>query len=305
MNRRTLVFGGEHRLSVEGRAILIQDAEGAKSRVPIEDVGVILFEGPGVSLSASLLGRLGGAGVACVFIDDRYLPSMLALPYAGHAEHAKILLGQIGATRPTRSRIWQAIVSAKIEEQAAVLAEFGSRSPKLENLARRVEPADRGYAESQAAALYFPRLFGKGFTRERGEPGVNAALNYGYAVLRASVARAVVGAGLHPALGVQHHGPYNPFNLADDLMEPLRPMVDRRVKLLSQADPGCELTPANKRFLVAIVEESLFWHDRCLPFFTALEYCAADLRSCLLREKRQMRCPRLSRMADSGLCGSS
>ena len=173
-----------------------------------------------------------------------------ALPGGRNSLHTRILSGQIAASAPTKKRIWREIVREKIWRQADICARAtGRRREELARMADKVRSGDPDNVESRAARFYWPALFGRQFRRNTDAAGINTLLNYGYAILRAATARAVAGAGLHPALGVHHRNQYDPFCLADDLMEPLRPLADWRVwKMVHESgNDAPEISPETKR----------------------------------------------------------
>ncbi len=203
-----------------------------------------------------------------------------------------MLREQIEASLPRKKRLWQQIVCAKIRAQASVLRRRGCHDRGLENLARNVRSGDTGNVEAQAARRYFVALFGPGFARDPAGGGLNVRLNYGYALLRAAVARALAGAGLHPALGIHHHNRSDAYALADDAMEPLRPLVDERVaELASEAAPSDELKPNDKQHLLQVLCAEVQWQGASFPLLAALERYAAALRECIAGRERKLPCP--------------
>lgn len=213
--------------------------------VPCEDIGVVMVDSRETTYSHAALAALAESGAAVVVCGRDHHPAGLYLPISSNTQLLSRLDAQLNASKPTCKRLWATIVAAKVRAQAAALParfECDACRRKLINLARDVRSGDTGNVEAQAAAAYWPVLFARcegtaqPFRRRAGDrqaPPPNNLLDYGYAALRAAVARAIVSAGLLPALGIQHRGRSNPFCLADDLMEPLRPIVDRRVRLLA------------------------------------------------------------------------
>lgn len=173
-------------------------------------------------------------------------------------------------------RAWKAIVIAKIGMQAAALEAIGQPSAPLRMMMRRVQSGDTGNLEAQAARLYWPLMMGPDFRRDTDGSGVNALLNYGYTVLRAATARAVAGAGLHPAIGIFHANGGNAFALADDLMEPFRPFVDMTVRTIVERE-GAEVTPTAKAILARLIALDLPLADETTPLATALVRLASSL----------------------------
>jgi CRISPR-associated protein Cas1 len=224
-------------------------------------------------------------------------PVAVYIPFAAHHQHALILRKQSEAGEPTKKRIWQQIVQAKIRNQAGSLLLHASTAPQrrasaeLQHMATQVLSGDSGNLEAFAAARYFVSMFGKGFVRGAEEGDLrNSMLNYGYALVRAAVTRALCGAGLHPSFGVFHHNRYDPYALADDAMEPLRPLVDSRVKSYAGQNTA-ELTPEIKRYLYPILTATVSLDGQRLPLMPALEQYSANLRRCILSESRRLNCP--------------
>lgn len=279
MSLRVVSVSAPAVLRLSGECLIVEKPEGAGGRVPLDDTGVLILDGEAITLTHELLAACANRNVAVVTADVRHLPNGLLLPLAGHSTHTEVLRKQIAATLPTKKRVWRTIVRHKILAQADLVRSLGQDDARLRGLAARVRSGDPDNVEGAAAALAFERVFGWAFLRDRDEPGLNAMLNYGYAVVRAAVARAVVGAGLHPALGVQHRNRFNALCLADDAMEPLRPIVDRLVYDLAAGGPTLDdLVPPVKKRLIAALGWSVTFAGARLPLFVGLERYAASLR---------------------------
>jgi len=204
--------------------------EKEEHRVPLKEVACVVLAEKRVSVSQSVLSGLAEAGGALVTCDTKYMPVGMMLPLNGHSTQAERFVRQAAASLPTKKRLWRDVVSAKVASQGRLLAKVRGSDGGLLMMATRVRSGDPENIEGQAARRYWTMLFDDpAFTRDRDSPGRNALLNYGYAVLRAIVARAVCASGLHPSLGIHHHNRYDAFCLADDLMEPFRPVVDEAV----------------------------------------------------------------------------
>ncbi len=216
--------------------------------VPMEDISALLLENRRSTITTAALARLGQCGCAVFLCDEKHIPCAVLTPFQQHSRALTVLRNQMEATEPLKKRLWQSVVKAKISNQALCLRLAGkeSEAQALFSLADRVRSGDSENAEGTAAQLYFPALFGEGFTRGE-ENGYNAALNYGYAILRGCTARTLAVYGFLPSLGIHHRSALNAFNLADDLMEPFRPLVDLLVH--SFTDQEEELTPERKRAL--------------------------------------------------------
>lgn len=303
--RRSVAIQNPARLSLH-KTMLRIETDTAAQNVPLEDLAILVLDHEAIQITENLLGEFGESKVAVVVCNARHLPSAILLPYEGHTLMALTLRKQIEASKPVRKQIWQKIVRAKIHSQARLLLEKRGADRNLGAMADRVLSGDTDNRESAAATIYFASLFGEGFRRMRRKQIdaesesaaatdriANALLNYGYAVLRACVARAVVLAGLHPALGVHHRHRENTFALADDLMEPLRVLVDRQVFdiLESESDLPSDLTPHLKRRVLEILTAEVIWDDGLWPLDAALEAYAAGVRTCLLGESKALEVP--------------
>ncbi len=224
MSWRSVFIGNPARLSKERNQLCIEQA-GEKTSVPLEDIGVVMVEERQVNISAGLLAAFGENKIPVFFCDEKHLPCTIVQPFHQHSRQKKILEAQLGATKPFAKNCWQSIVKQKIKNQAECLKIAGlDGSDTVCALAREVLSGDTGGKEAHAAKIYFSKLlFG---SSRKSDIVENAALNYGYAILRGVIARGLAAYGLQPALGLHHSGELNPFNLADDLLEPFRPVVD-------------------------------------------------------------------------------
>lgn len=256
--------------------------------VPCEDIGLVIVDHPETTYSHAALARLLEFGAAVVICDRRHLPAGLLLPMGGHTEGVSRLQEQIAASRPLLKRLWKQVVQAKVRNQAANLDGDSSARRRLLALAGEVRSGDPTNIEAQAAKIYWAEWLGSGsgFRRDQDGDGVNALLNYGYAVVRAAVGRALVAAGLHPAIGIHHCNRANAFCLADDMLEPLRPFVDAAVRELAQTGTGA-LNPETKRKLLGLLTATVRMEDQTGPLMVALHRTAASLVGCYQgREKR-------------------
>lgn len=236
-------------LSTRHGQLLLRSGDEERS-MPLAEVAVLIASNPTITVTQGALAGLLDAGGVFVLCDGKRMPAGMMTALEGHHLHAERLRLQIEGSEPLRKQAWRQIVQAKVRAQAALLVARTGEDRGLETLARRVRSGDLDNIEAQAARKYWSAAFGPAFRRDRDAPGANALLNYGYMALRAVVARAVVAAGLHPAIGVQHKNRYNAFSLVDDLMEPYRPLVDARVLLHLEAQPAPELDVVTKRFLL-------------------------------------------------------
>jgi CRISPR-associated protein Cas1 len=302
---RVIEVSGPAYVSVEHRQLMVEREGRLVGTAPLAEIAVILLDGPEIVATVDGLRAALAEGVAVVIGDDKHLPSGLALNLDRNALHTAILRQQTECSLPKRKRVWQQIVQAKIDAQGQLLRNLGQPWQDLAEMKTRLQSGDPMNLEAQAAALYFERLFGETFLRDREEPGVNAMLNYGYAVLRAMVARALVGTGLHPALGVHHRNQYNPYCLADDAMEPLRPLVDALVyRQWRQTPDVTELTPPIKRALIKVSVCDVNFAGNSTPIAYALGRYATSLRRAICEGNRRILVPTPWRSVDTESCGS-
>lgn len=220
---------GRH-LSLYRGFLVVEEGETEVGRVALDGVAAVIANAHGLTYTHNLLTELAARGIGVVLCGSNRSPKALVWPVDGHHAQTGRMADQAAAGAPLKKRLWAEIVRAKILAQGCTLAAVGARHAGFRLLARKVRSGDPDNVEAAAARRYWPLLMGSGFRRERSGGGVNALLNYGYAVLRAGVARAVMAAGLHPSLGLKHANRSNAMVLVDDLMEPFRPAVDLEVR---------------------------------------------------------------------------
>jgi CRISPR-associated protein Cas1 len=267
----------EGRYLAKERGFLVVQAGGDElGRVPLDDIAALIATARGTSLSTALIAALAERGTPIVLCGANFAPTTLVFPLAGHHAQQRRMEAQLDRTRPLAKRLWAQTVSAKLRAQAAALAEAGQPYGALMRLAALVRSGDPDNLEAQGARRYWPLLMGADFRRDPALPGANALLNYGYAVLRAGVARAICAAGLHPSLGIFHRHPQNSLALADDLMEPFRPLVDLAVLRLRDAGAG-QVDVAAKRRLAGLLVADLPTASGMTPLSTCLVRTAASL----------------------------
>ena len=243
MEYRNIFLANPARLSVQREQLVIEQAE--KITVPLEDISSVLIESQQVTLSVHAAAAMANHGITVFLCDEKHLPSCQLLPINQFCRQRKLLLSQCETGKPLQKQLWQQIVVRKIQNQAQCLRLMGKEEwQELQQMAGKVLSNDSDNREAVAAALYFPALFGNGFFRGSDDPR-NAALNYGYAVMRAGIARNLVVHGLEPCIGLHHRSELNNFNLADDLIEPFRPVVDLYVTQNFSKDDDV-LTPRQK-----------------------------------------------------------
>lgn len=265
---------------------------GPAASIPCEDIGLVVVDHPQVSYSHAALARLVEFGAAVLVCGRDHLPAGLLLPLSEHSQIVWRMDEQITAGRPLRKRLWQQIVVAKIRAQAANLPLDSAERRKLLALAGEVHSGDPSNVEAQAAKVYWSAWLGpeRPFRRDPDGDDLNALLNYGYAVLRAAVARAIVAAGLHPALGIHHANRANPFCLADDLLEPLRPFVDAKVRELAEWRLE-KIDARTKPHLLRLLTLEVRAGEATGPLMVALHRLAASLANCFAGTQKELTIP--------------
>lgn len=254
--------------------------------LPVEDITTLILESPQIALSSTLLSECQDKGVAVLTCDRAHIPNGVLLPFQPHSRQSRVARIQMSWSEPLRKRLWQRVVQCKIQGQAASLDRIrdGNGASRLRALAARVGSGDPDNIEAQAARAYWPCLFGSGFRRGAGD-ATNAALNYGYAVTRAFVARAQVAYGLIPAFGIHHDNDLNAFNLTDDMMEVFRPFTDAVVRDLRESgdlDPAADgLSPALRQSLANIGNVRCRIEGQVQTVATACDRMAASLVSAI------------------------
>ena len=247
MSYRNVIVESPAALSIKRSQLVIRTEK--EHSVPVEDLSVLLIENRQTTVTAAALSLLGQSGCTVFFCDERHMPCACLLPFMQHSRNTAVIRQQLDISEPLKKQLWKSIVVARINNQAACLAQLGreEEASGVRSLASRVRSGDADNVEATAAAKYFRHLFGPDFSRGE-ENAVNASLNYGYAILRGCVARNLASYGFLPALGLHHRSELNAFNLADDLIEPFRPLVDLIVGMTFEGESG--LSTDMKRRLV-------------------------------------------------------
>ena len=272
---RSVMISSPAQLRREHYSLAIDQEETAF--VPFEDIAVIVLDHREITLTHSVLSACAEYGIGLYATGDNHQPAGVFLPFLSHSRTTRMMRKQLSITRPAAKRVWADIVRRKIENQAVCLRMCGKEGvEKLEACVRRVRSGDPDNLEGQAAALYFAQLFGANFHRKDETRWANAALNYGYAVLRGSIARGLVAHGLHPTIGLFHDSEQNAFNLADDLIEPFRPLVDLHVAKHLVMTEG-SLTPKDKQALVALLNVDVGMAQGKMSALSATEYAVESL----------------------------
>lgn len=226
-----IATAGRH-VSIHRGFLIVAEHDAEVGRVALDDIAAVIANAHGLTYTNNALIELSARGVPVVLCGPNHMPAAIIWPVDAHHLQTGRMADQVRASLPLKKRLWAQLVRAKILAQGAALAAAGAPSGGFYLLSRKVRSGDPENVEAAAARRYWPLLFGQEFRRDTGGDGINGLLNYGYAVLRAGVARAVMAAGLHPSFGLMHSNRSNPMVLIDDLMEPFRPTVDREVRRL-------------------------------------------------------------------------
>ena len=308
MIKRTLCFGNPALLNLKNGQLVVRKLSNGElnvepgqkvqvATIPIEDVGIVLLDHPQITLSHGLIAALLENNVAVITCNAKHMPVGLVFPLEGNTLQSERFALQIGASLPLKKQLWQQTVAQKIRNQAAVLKSV--RNAEVGNMlvwASSVKSGDSDNLEGRAAAYYWKQMFAEWdrLTRDRDGDWPNPLLNYGYAILRAMVARALVSSGLLPTLGIHHHSRYNAYCLADDIMEPYRPYVDTKVmSMLSRWGQADEINSEMKRELLSIPVLEVIINGQRSPMMVAVSQTTTSLFKCFSGEIRKIVYPEI------------
>lgn len=295
MLKRTLFFGNPAYLSTKNEQLVVTypDKEQEVRTVPIEDIAVIVIENQQITITNGLLEKLIQRGVAVINCNQQHLPIGMFLPLNGHTEQTERFRTQMSASVPLKKNLWQQTVTAKIQNQAAHLKQYGIPVQNMFHWAKSVTSGDTQNHEARAAAYYWQNLFDiPNFNRQQNGIPPNNLLNYGYAILRGITARALVSSGMHPSLGIFHRNKYNAYCLADDIMEPYRPFIDLVVKDLTEMHDSIEeLTPAIKQELLKTIAMDVILDGKRSPLMVAMSRTTNSLYECFSGVSRKILYP--------------
>ncbi|HQY19035.1 MAG TPA: type II CRISPR-associated endonuclease Cas1 [Ferruginibacter sp.] len=285
MIKRTLYFGNPAYLKTENEQLVVQlQNEVAQPKsIPIEDIGILILDHRQITITQSLLSKLLANNTAVITCDETHHPTGMLLTLDGNSLQSKMFQIQTEASLPLKKQLWQQTIAAKIQNQAGMLGFQRAETQLLLNLASSVKSGDSDNAEAQAAAYYWKRVFPGtlSFRRERHGPPPNNLLNYGYAILRAMLARSLVASGLLPTLGIHHRNQYNAYCLADDVMEPYRPFVDYVVfQIMRNNGAYLEMSPSIKKSLLEIPAMDVKIDGKKSPMMNAVQRTTASLAKC-------------------------
>lgn len=266
---------GRH-LSRERGFLKVEEDGTEVGRVPLDQIAAVIVHAHGITWTNSLLVELADRGAMLVLCAANHQPRALLWPLEGHHAQGARMRAQWTTKTPMLKQAWKQVVTSKVKMQAAALAAFSHSPARLEQLTRQIKSGDSSNIEAQAARHYWPLLMGADFRRNPNTPDINALLNYGYTVLRAATSRAIVAAGLHPTIGLHHSNRSNAFALADDLMEPFRPLVDATAYNIAREN-GSEVTPDAKQALARLIALDLPLAGVTSSLSTALGRLATSL----------------------------
>ena len=306
MIKRTLYFGNPAYLSLKMKQMVVRipqkddgdlpSEEDMVRTVPIEDLGVIILDNKQITITQGLIDALLENNCALITCDSKRMPVGLMLPLAGNTIQNERFRSQLDSSLPLRKQLWQQTIEAKIRNQAAVLKYVtGQEHKNMLKWSDSVRSGDADNMEARAAVYYWKNIFPNDpcFIRDREDDGANALLNYGYAILRAVVARALVGAGLLPTLGIHHHNRYNAYCLADDIMEPYRPYVDKLVVEMLEDGAEDKLNATNKVKLLNIPVIEVKINEKRSPLMIAVSQTVSSLVKCFRGDCRKLIYPDL------------
>jgi CRISPR-associated protein Cas1 len=279
------------RLRLDRGFLAINDGHADIGKIGLDSITALMLTTPAVSVTGQALAALAERGAPVVLCGPNFRPASYLLPVTGHHAQGTRIEAQAAATLPTKKRIWQHIVRAKLTAQADALARLGLPDMPVRALVKTVASGDATNREATGAQRYWPILFGKGFKRDREEPGINALLNYGYTIVRAATARAIVAAGLHPSLGVQHKSKGSGLRLSDDLMEPFRPAVDLVVHDLVQ-NGRVVVSPETKAALVGVLALDYATPEGTGPLSNLIARTAVQLAQIYAGERKSLSWPK-------------
>jgi CRISPR-associated protein Cas1 len=292
MIKRTLFFENKCSLTLKYEQLVVKTVDREKT-IPIEDIGFIVIENQETYISVPVLSKLAANNVSVIFCDNKHMPQSMLLNLDAHHIQQELFRHQINASEPLKKQLWQQIISHKIKNQSLLLIKNGKNDTPLEYYQSKVLSGDSDNREGVAAAYYWKNIFEFKFKRERNGKYPNLFLNYGYIILRAAVARALSGSGLLNTLGIHHHNKYNAFCLADDIMEPYRPLIDAKVlNIIDKYDEHDLITPI-KLELLNVLTQTVYFEDTKSPLMIALSKTTSSLQQCFAGKSRKILYPKL------------
>ncbi|WP_374401887.1 type II CRISPR-associated endonuclease Cas1 [Flavobacterium sp.] len=292
MLKKSILLENKASISTKNLQLVIK-TETRESTIPIEDIGYLVIDHPEIYLSIPALNLLIDNNTAVIICNTNHLPNGMFLNLNSHHIQQEIFKNQINASAPLKKQLWQQTIIEKITNQGILLQKITSKNNNFEFLASKVLSGDSANMEGVAANFYWKSFFEHNFKRERFGDYPNNFLNYGYAILRAATARALSGSGLLNTLGIHHKSKYNAFALADDIMEPFRPIVDEKVAEIMQNYSEQELNTAIKAELLQILTRTVYFKEEKSPLMVALQKTASSLQQCYTGDRKKIKYPKL------------
>lgn len=292
MLKKTLLFSNKCSITSKLEQLVI-NSENTNKTIPIEDIGFIVIDNPEIYISIHALNLLVENNASIIICNNSHLPNGMFLNLNSHHTQQEVFKNQIEASAPLKKQLWQQTIVEKIKNQGLLLEKITSNKNNFEYLASKVLSGDTSNMEGVAANFYWKSFFEMDFKRERFGDYPNNFLNYGYAILRAATARALSGSGLLNTLGIHHKSKYNAFALADDIMEPFRPIVDEAVNHTMQHYDEQDLTTEIKAELLQILTRTVYFKTEKSPLMVALQKTASSLQQCYSGERKKIKYPKL------------
>lgn len=292
MLKKSILLENKASLSTKNLQLLIK-TETRESVIPIEDIGYLVIDHPEIYISIPALNLLIDNNTSVIVCNTNHLPNGMFLNLNSHHIQQEIFKNQINASSPLKKQLWQQTIVEKITNQGLLLEKITAKKNNFNFLASKVLSGDTSNMEGVAANFYWKSFFEHNFKRERFGDYPNNFLNYGYAILRAATARALSGSGLLNTLGIHHKSKYNAFALADDIMEPFRPIVDEKVAEIMQNYTEQELNTAIKAELLQILTRTVYFKEEKSPLMVALQKTASSLQQCYAGDRKKIKYPKL------------
>ena len=292
MIKRSILVESKTAISTKNQQLVLK-SEIKESTIPIEDIGFLVLDNSEIYLSIPAMNLLIENNTAVIICNTNHLPNGMFLNLNSHHIQQEIFKNQIDATAPLKKQLWQHTIVEKITNQGILLEKITGNKNSLPFLASKVLSGDTTNMEGVAASQYWKSFFEQEFKRERFGDYPNNFLNYGYAILRAATARALSGSGLLNTLGIHHKSKYNAFALADDIMEPFRPIIDEAVYTIMQNFDEQELNTAIKAELLQILTRTVYFKDEKSPLMVALQKTASSLQQCYTGDRKKLKYPKL------------
>lgn len=295
MGWRILFFSEPSKISLENNNVVIEKDGQKTLSIPLSDIDAVVIENRQISITSALLGRFASEKIALVVMDEYYQPSGILNPINANIRHAQFAKAQLQFSKEKKAELWQSIIYQKISNQSHVLSMFGhdKEANELIGIAEAVAIDNAVQTEGYAASLYFKTLFPKLIRKTQEVDARNDALNYGYAILRAAILRSIAASGLLPAVGIWHSSDLNPGNLADDLIEPFRPMVDIIVREMFVGKPDQPtIYKSEKLKIVGILQEKVLIDGRILSVSDVISICVDSLRKSFLNDENVLKLPK-------------